>query len=505
MHHLKTSNYFAAMIVGALLSLSALAQTPKPAPAAGISPQAAGAGVLAVVNNQPIARADLELEPQAREFLNGLDKAIAEIRRRALDDQINQFLLDAEAKKRGVTAEQLYDAEVSTRVAAPTDTEIKAFYDQNRGQITAELEAVRPRIVAYLRNAREQQLASELAARLRASYPVVMGATNVNAPKLAPSTVLATVGGRAVTNETLNERIKPAVYNLRLNAYEVERQAVELKVNDVLLTAEAKRRNIAPAELYRAEVTSKAPPVTDAEVTKFYEANKANIKGDLAAVRADLTAYLQQQNGQQLESALIARLRTGANVRVLLAEPEPPVQAINTENAASRGDVNASVTVVEFTDFQCPACGATYPIIEETLKPYGNRVRFVVRNYPLPQHAQAFKSAEAAAAAKAQGKFFEYAALLFKNQSALDIASLKKYASDLGLDRARFDAALDHEAYAATVRHDIADGDQYGVNATPTLFINGVRLNALSPATIQAAIDRALAQKHQSTPGRAAK
>ncbi len=460
--------------------------------------------VVAVVNNQSITFA--EVDPKSRDFLDNLDKAITDVRRRALDEQINQRLLDAEAKKRGVLSDQLYAAEIAKRITDPTDAEIKILYDQNRDQLNnAELDAARPQLAAYLRKERERQLAADFFGRLRANYPVTMSAADVSAQNLAPATVLATIAGNNVTAETINERIKPALYDLRLKAYEAERQAIDAKINDMLLTAEAKKRSTTPDEILRAEVTSKVQAPTDAEVTNFYELNKANIKGDFAAVRADIAAYLQQDKARQLENALIAKLRAGNNVRVLLTEPEAPVQNINTENAAARGDANAPVTVVEFTDFQCPACGATYPVIEEALKPYGNRVRFVVRNYPLPQHAQSFKSAEAAAAAKEQGKFFEYAALLFKNQSALDVQSLKKYASDLKLDRARFDAALDGGNYAATVRRDIADGDLYGVNATPTLFINGVRLNGLSAATIQAAIDRAFTQKGQTVPGRAAK
>lgn len=495
------------VVTTACAAINVAAQTQKPVPVAtpvsSAAPPSELQSVIAVANAQHITLADLD--PKARDFLDSLAKAQADVRRRALEEQINSSLLEAEAKKRAVPSSQLYDTEVAKRVSDPTDAEIKVAYDQNREQINVELAAVRTQLVAYLRNKREKQLAADFFARLRASYPVTIAATDVSAPNLAPATVLASVAGNNVTAATINERSKPAIYDLRLKAYEAERQAIDAKINDMLLVAEAKRRNTTPEELYRAEVASKVQTPTDADAAKFYETNKANIKGDLASTRANILAFLQQEKTQQLENALIARLRTGANVRVLLAEPEAPVQNISTEGAASRGDVNAPVTVVEFTDFQCPACGATYPEIEEALKRYGNRVRFVVRNYPLPQHAQAFKSAEAAAAARAQGKFFEYAAVLFKNQAALDIASLKKYATDLGLDRARFDAALDNGTYMAVVRRDIADGDLYGINATPTLFINGVRLNGLSAATIQAAIDRALAPKGRKAPVNAAK
>jgi protein-disulfide isomerase len=138
-----------------------------------------------------------------------------------------------------------------------------------------------------------------------------------------------------------------------------------------------------------------------------------------------------------------------------------------------------------------------HPVLEEVLKTYGSKVRFVVRDYPLEMHANARKAAEAANAANAQGKFFEYVAILFKHQDALDVPSLKKYASEIGLDRARFDAALDGGKYAAEVKHDIDDGDIYGVNSTPTIFVNGVAINALSAEALRAAIDRGLARAPQ--------
>jgi protein-disulfide isomerase len=230
---------------------------------------------------------------------------------------------------------------------------------------------------------------------------------------------------------------------------------------------------------------------TEADVAKFYEENKARINGDLNTVRNQIAQYLQERERQRLEEELSARLRKNANIRWLITEPPQPVQNISIDDDPMRGPATAPVTIVEFTDFQCPACAAMHPVIEEVLKSYGNKVRFVVRDFPLDRHENARKAAEAANAANAQGKFFEYIALLFKRQSALDVPSLKKYASELGLDRARFDAALDRGTYAAEVKHDIEDGEMYGVGVTPTIFVNGVQLRTLSAEGLRAAIDRA--------------
>jgi protein-disulfide isomerase len=112
-------------------------------------------------------------------------------------------------------------------------------------------------------------------------------------------------------------------------------------------------------------------------------------------------------------------------------------------------------------------------------------------------HPNARKAAEAAGAANAQGKFFEYISVLYRNQQALDVASLKRYASELGLDRARFDADLDGGKYAAEIARDVAEGKSYGITGTPAIFVNGVRLLDLSEGAMRAAIDRALERAGQ--------
>jgi protein-disulfide isomerase len=179
-------------------------------------------------------------------------------------------------------------------------------------------------------------------------------------------------------------------------------------------------------------------------------------------------------------------------VRTFLAAPVAPVYKIATDGQPSKGNPAAAVTVVEFTDFQCPSCAATYPLIERIAAEYGDRVRFVVRDYPLDMHPDARKAAEAAEAAREQGKYWEYVALLYQNQSALTADKLKEYASRVGLDRAKFDAALDSGQFADNVRRDVHDGERAGVNGTPTLFVNGVRVERATYEALKAAIDTAL-------------
>jgi protein-disulfide isomerase len=330
---------------------------------------------------------------------------------------------------------------------------------------------------------------------------VVNKNADVNTANLAPGTVLAAVNGEPIRVETINERTKAYVYKLEMRIYAVRKQVLDRRINDLLIVAESNRRKVGAEEIVRVEITDKITAPTEAEVSRFYEENKANIKTDLAGARTSIANYLQQQQQEKLEVALANKLRAGAKLQVLLKEPNPPLLNVSIANGAFRGDPNAAVTIIEFTDFQCSACGAMYPVVEDVLKSYGNRVRFVIRNFPLSQvHANAFHAAQAAEAAKAQGKFWEYIDFLFKNQNSLDGDSLKKFANQVGLDRKRFDAELEAGKYDSIIRGDMQDGEVYGVEVTPTFFINGVILTEYSADGLRAAIEKAFARAGKRTP-----
>jgi len=430
-----------------------------------------------------------------RDYFMDPDKAIREARQRAVEARISSLLVAAEAKKRGKDSADILLSEIDARVPPPSEAEVKAAYDANRDQIgSADLESVRPQLVGFLREQKRQELYTALVTRLKMTNVVSKGA-DVNASNLAPGAVIASINGEPLRAEAINERMKSYVFKLEMRLYEIRKQLLDRRINDLLIVAEANKKKVGPEEIVRTEITDKIKPPTDAEVAKFYEENKARINGDLASTRTAIITYLQQDQQEKLETALADRLRAGAKLQIFLKEPEAPALNIALATGASRGDVNSPVTVVEFTDFQCSACGGMYPIVEEVLKSYGPRVHFVIRNYPLSTvHPNAFNAAQAAEAAKAQGKFWEFIDLMFHNQSTLDVDSLKKFATQVGLDRKRFDAELDSGKYIPVVRSDINDGDEYGVSATPTFFINGVVLTDYSGAGLRAAIEKAFAR-----------
>jgi protein-disulfide isomerase len=150
-------------------------------------------------------------------------------------------------------------------------------------------------------------------------------------------------------------------------------------------------------------------------------------------------------------------------------------------NGPMKGAKDALVTIVQWSDYQCPFCSRVEPTIDQVMKEYAGKVRVVWKDLPLPFHQNAMPAAIAARAAGEQGKFWPMHDKLFANQQALDRASLEKYAQELGLNMARFKAALDTKKHEADIQADVAAGNKIGANGTPAFFINGVSLSGAQP------------------------
>jgi len=177
------------------------------------------------------------------------------------------------------------------------------------------------------------------------------------------------------------------------------------------------------------------------------------------------------------------------------AAPEAPPSKVDIKigDAPVKGPASAKVTVVEFSDFQCPFCGRVNPTLKEIEDQYKGKIKIAFRNLPLPFHDKAHLAAEAALAANEQGKFWQMHDKLFANQQALDRPSLEKYAQEIGLDMGKFKAALDSGKFKDKVDAEDKEGAAFGVTGTPTFFINGTRLVGAQPLeSFKAAIDKEL-------------
>jgi protein-disulfide isomerase len=446
----------------------------------------------AVVNGLRITRRDLSPEVQQR--VAQLQQQVIDARKHELDLQINSALLDMEAKRRGVTSQQLLQTEIVAKTKEPTDADAQAFYDQNRARIKGEFATLKDDIKGYLRDERQHDLARSFSERLRAATSVRVLTTEVAPPATAAgrARLFATVGALRITSAEIEDSLLPFVFEVQRQVYDLRRQDIELRINDALLTQEAQKRQLTPRALLDVEVNAKVAAVTDAQAREFYEQNKDRINGDFEQAKDQITSYMKSREAQKLTVAYAGRLRQAASVETFLSAPVAPVLNVATDDQPSKGNPRAAVTLVEFTDFQCPNCAQAQPVLERLLTEYGDRLRLVVRDFPLQQHANAPKAAEAAEAARAQGKYWEYMELLFSHQTALGVDQLKTYATMIGLDRAKFDAALDGGRFAEQVQRDMNDGDRAGVNGTPTIFVNGRRVLDHSYEGLKAAIDSTL-------------
>ncbi len=155
-----------------------------------------------------------------------------------------------------------------------------------------------------------------------------------------------------------------------------------------------------------------------------------------------------------------------------IAPNKDKIQVVSRGINPAKGNLNSSVTIIEFGDFKCPACKAAHPIINEILTKYNASLYY--RNFPLPMHGEiSFLAAESAQCANEQGKFWEYHDLLYDRQDFLSKDNLKLYAKQIGLNEKEFNLCLDNEKYKNIVLNDLSDAKKLNLKGTPTFFING--------------------------------
>lgn len=446
--------------------------------------------VLAIVNGVTITPRDIE--KATGEPVRNLQKQVTDARARELDLLINSKLLAAEAKKRGVTTAKLLEQEVVIKVPPPSHAEAQTFYNQNKTRIQRDFDSVKDDIVQHLLEERQRAEAKKFADGLRAASNTVIKVPHATPPRNESerALVLAVVDGGNITSGDVEDSLKALIFEVQEQVYNLRQNELDLSINDTLLAQEAQKRKITTNALLDAEVKPK--PVTEEQARVFFEQNKERISGDFAQTKESIISYLQQTELRLAERAFVEKLRALASIQVFLKAPESPVFSISTTDQPALGDANAPVTIVAFTDYQCPSCASLHPALERLVKENAGNVRLVTRDFPLTQHADAFKAAEAAEAAREQGKYWEYIHVLMQNQSALGVEKLKTYASDLGLDCARFDTALDSGKFAEMVQRDVDDGMKLGLKGIPSLFINGRRINAKSYEELKASVAAAL-------------
>jgi protein-disulfide isomerase len=318
-----------------------------------------------------------------------------------------------------------------------------------------------------------------------------------------PNDGVAVVGKQTISQADLDQAVGSRLLRLRTEEYTIRKAALDDLIAERLLAAEAAKRGITTEELLKTEVGGKISVPTPAEVERFYEGTKERFGGSKEEAIAQIIEGMRRQRIATRTAEYVKSLREAAGVKILL---EPPRAKIDLAGP-TKGNPNAPVTIIEFSDFECPFCSRAHQTMQKIEDKYGDDVKFVFLDYPLAIHRTAPRAAAAARCAADQDKFWEMHDRFFsKNGGPVQDADIRKYAAESGVDMAKFNACLDSGKYAEAWREGQAAGSKVGVQSTPTFFVNGRMVVGAAPLdSFSNVIEEELARARRAPVAQAAK
>jgi protein-disulfide isomerase len=337
---------------------------------------------------------------------------------------------------------------------------------------------------------------------LLAASLVCLNGLPVHAAEVARATTpVAKVGSTVLTEEDMKKDLGMSLYEAENSLFQVKKNWVDQKVKSVLFDQAAKEAGLSRQAWQAKEIDAKLTPPTQQEIDQW--APRFGVQGsttppsdaNYAKTKEQARLYLVGQKRGMLENSLFQQLVQKNPVELLFAKPETPhIEVTYSSEDPMIGPKTAPITIIEFTDFQCPYCKRSQDTLKQVETTYGDKVKVIERQYPLPFHNRAKPAAEAALCAKEQGKFWEMHDKLFPSQS-LEDADIQRFAKEVGLKEKKFNQCLADHKYAARIETDIADGQRFGVRGTPHFFINGRPISGAQPfEAFKTAIDEELAK-----------
>ena len=309
--------------------------------------------------------------------------------------------------------------------------------------------------------------------------------------------VVAKIGNEEITEETLIGEDKVDFFDLKKREYELKMARLEKLLMERLIGAEAKKAGMSLDDFVNKKVVGGEIKISDSKYKKFVAEKHIPEAQINPQIKERIINYLQTGERQELINQYIAKLTKGSPVEVYFSKPRMMVN-VEAGDAPLFGKKDAPISIVEFSDFQCPFCARGAETVTQIKKKYGNKVKIAFKNFPLPMHKDAKPAAEAALCVHDQNadKFWTFHDLMFKNQEKLDKAGLEKLAKDAGVDVKKFNDCVASKKFADQVQKDSEYGEKIGVKSTPTFFINGQVISGAVPIeSFSEIIDDELAQK----------
>ena len=301
-----------------------------------------------------------------------------------------------------------------------------------------------------------------------------------DAPKAG---VVAKVNGEEITEEQLIGDAQLEMMQIKKQEYDLKMSQLNKLITDRVLGAEAKKAGLATSEEYIGKKILKGEiKISDSDYKKFVKEKNIPESNINDQVKERIYTYMKEQKREEMVQSAVAKLTKGSPVEVYFKKPKSNIQ-VEIGDSPFAGGENAKVTVVEFSDFQCPFCSRAAKTVSDLKKKYGNKIKVVFKHFPLPMHSNAGPASEASLCVNEQGKdkFWKFHDAAFAAQDKLDAESLAKYAKAAGADEKKFKECFDAKKYADAVKKDMAYGEKLGVRSTPTFFVNGQLLSGALP------------------------
>ena len=295
------------------------------------------------------------------------------------------------------------------------------------------------------------------------------------------TTVAATLNGAPITVGELDRRVRDKMFEDQFGSaggsgklYDARREMIDQIVQERLVSQAASEAGLSQEE-WIAQAKAAMPGVSDEEVAAFFEENKGRLgpEPDLAQFQERIRAFLESRRSDTLYDPLYE----SAEVNVLLERERVKIAGVG----ASIGPDTAPVTIVEFSDFECPYCARVVPTIKKIAAEYPDQVRIVYRHLPLSFHANAKLAAQASICADQQDQFWAFHDKLFEQQKEMKRENLMAHATELELDMGAFESCLEAPETVALVDADMAAAAEIGATGTPAFYVNGIMLSGAQP------------------------
>lgn len=295
----------------------------------------------------------------------------------------------------------------------------------------------------------------------------------------------AKIGGDIVTEGELYKGIESDLYEAEMKVYEIKMSKLKGLILEKMMDKDPNKKGLSNDE-YLDKYITKNVAISKKDIEKFIEERQIPKEHINDQMRDRVQKFLEMEKKKDAVEAWIAKQTTNSPVEVYFAKPARPMFDVKVGDAPYTGRVDAKVTLVEYSDFQCPYCAKGSDIIHDLQKKYGDKLKIVFKNYPLPFHNHAKVAAEAGLCANEQNTkyFWKLHDYMFKNQDKLDQDNLVKAGAEIGLNKDQFEKCITSHKYQQKVEESVAEGQEIGVKSTPTFFINGQLINGAQPIEV---------------------